>query len=275
MNYASIHGSAFMCLLFVFSSAQGASDRGEASLEARFAAVSATYEQGINLLTDDPAEGHRLLITAIAELRDIAASLHGTSAALEFNLGNAHFHRGELGLAILHYRRAERFAPALPGLRANLALARSRVPKMDDSAGGADNPSRRTGMFLFTNWSITASAWLVAGLWCIGWMLAVLRITSVVAFSRWLILLPLAMSVLLAGILIHASLKPNVQAGVVLGDDLIARTGPGERSYPPVSARPIPIGTELTIEEERGGWLYVRFPDGRTAWLPAEGVGIP
>lgn len=273
MRNAFVSTFAFVFLLFVLSPVLSAAEPRAASLETRFAAASSAYEQGINLLVDDPAESHRFLSVSIAEFHEIAASLDGTSAALEFNLGNAYFQRGDLGPAILHYRRAERFAPSLPGLKTNLGLARSRVDTMPQSASDVERSARRINVPDLNGISIAVGVRLVLGLWCIGWMLAVLRITSVVAISRWLFLLPLVMSVLLAGILIHASLKPNVQAGVVLGDDLIARTGPGERSYPPIFARPIPVGTELTIEQQRGDWLYVRFQDGRTAWLPGEGIG--
>ena len=274
MNHAFILRIVSVVFLFVLSPALTASDPQEASLEARFAAVSATYERSIDLLEDDPAEGVRLLDTSIAEFRDIAASLQGTSAALEFNLGNAYFHRGDLGLAILHYRRAECFDRLLPGLRANLALARSRIQPIDEYAGDAEGLSGRVGVFFSAARSFTAGAWLVAVLWSAGWILALLRATRIATMPRWLILLPIAFSVLLAGVLFYASSEPSLQIGVVVDEAVIARTGPGERSYPPVFASPIPTGTELTIEEVRAGWLYVRFPNGRTAWVPAEGIGI-
>ena len=45
-------------------------------------------------------------------------------AALHYNLGNAEFRSGRLGLATLHWERALRFHPGDPDALANLALAR-------------------------------------------------------------------------------------------------------------------------------------------------------
>ncbi len=91
--------------------------------------------------------------------------LHGdqTSAALHFNLGNALFKSGQMGRAILNYRRAEQLAPRDPDIRANLQFARR-------TAGGeAAQPARwRRWISLLTlnEWTVMMSGalWLWFGL---------------------------------------------------------------------------------------------------------------
>jgi tetratricopeptide (TPR) repeat protein len=56
-----------------------------------------------------------------------------SDAALFYNLGNAYFKQGDIGRAILNYRRAERLHPRDPDTRANLELARSlAVDQIED-----------------------------------------------------------------------------------------------------------------------------------------------
>src|SRR4030095_9977885 len=49
------------------------------------------------------------------------------SPALWFNLGNACFKSGQIGRAIVAYRRAENSTPRDPDVRANLKFARNQV----------------------------------------------------------------------------------------------------------------------------------------------------
>lgn len=53
--------------------------------------------------------------------------------ALFYNLGNAHFRRGERGRAVLWYERAARLAPRDSDVRFNLSIARSHIKSEADS----------------------------------------------------------------------------------------------------------------------------------------------
>ena len=49
------------------------------------------------------------------------------SAGVYFNLGNAYFKQGQLGRALLNYRKANQLEPRDPDIQANLRFARERV----------------------------------------------------------------------------------------------------------------------------------------------------
>lgn len=49
------------------------------------------------------------------------------SGALHYNLGNAYYKSGQLGRALLHYRKAKRFLPRDRDLEANISLAKMRA----------------------------------------------------------------------------------------------------------------------------------------------------
>ena len=46
------------------------------------------------------------------------------------------------------------------------------------------------------------------------------------------------------------------------------------RHYEPSFTQPPPPGTEAVVQEQRGMWRRLRFPDGREGWLPAEELVI-
>ena len=90
----------------------GATTAGVAQTpEDIFKRGNAAYEQG---RYGEAAEAYRSLLRY--DVRD---------AIVEFNLGNAEFRVGNLGMAILHYERARRLDPVDRDIRANLEFASS------------------------------------------------------------------------------------------------------------------------------------------------------
>ncbi|MFA6544947.1 MAG: tetratricopeptide repeat protein, partial [Limisphaerales bacterium] len=78
--------------------------------QGRFADAASAYEK---LLTNGPA-----------------------SAAVHFNLGNAHFKSGQPGRAIFHYHQALRLAPRDPDIRANLQFVRKSLGVAEEAQPG-------------------------------------------------------------------------------------------------------------------------------------------
>ena len=54
--------------------------------------------------------------------------------------------------------------------------------------------------------------------------------------------------------------------GVVIGRDAVARAADSINA-PSRFGEPLPAGTEVTILEDRGGWLQISLHNGRNAWL--------
>ena len=72
---------------------------------------------------------------AAQAFEDVAAAGH-VNAALEYNTGNAWLLAGDVGRAILHYRRALLLRPGDPETLSNLTTARSRRRDQIDEAAG-------------------------------------------------------------------------------------------------------------------------------------------
>jgi hypothetical protein len=106
------------------------------------------------------------LAGAAAVLMPAAESGWG-SGRLHFNLGNVYYRKGELPLAIHHYRAAQRLRPRDGNVHHNLALARSELKGLPDPVG---LPS--TWMSLVTVGELAVLGWLsttVGSVWVVAW----------------------------------------------------------------------------------------------------------
>lgn len=191
---------------------------------------------------------------------------------LYYNLGNAYFKSGRLGLAIVSYERARKLLPGDEDVRANLAFANSLVsgglapPPLPLAIGWAVEAYRRTGP--------PALAWIV-GLSFLAGGIAV----SLLLLDRWPGLRSPTMGVLaaagLAALVAGASLAAKVQAersrveGIIVTENAYVRSGPLETS--PRLAE-VHEGLKVRIVSEREGFLQVTLANGLTGWLPREQV---
>jgi len=189
-----------------------------------------------------------------------------SNAGLHVNLANARFLAGDLGRAILHYRRALLHDP-------NDAVARE---------GLAHVRSLRTDVFPSENAGIGAR---IASLceaigtrrlrWgCVfGWALLCGGIYRVGTHDGLL-----ARRILAAGALVTAvcglaflgwsATERQHPAGVVVVGESLARKGDGYL-YDPAFPNPVHAGAEYRVLELRGSWVHAQFPNGETGWIPA------
>jgi len=183
---------------------------------------------------------------------------------LFYNLANACLESGQLGRAILNYRRAELLIPGDGRLEHNLQYARSLRVNQIETTGqraflqtlffwhyGTSLRSRYLiGLFFYLAfWTI-----MIAGLWQ-------------PAFRRWYVLIPSLVLWLILG----ASVAINVMApprteGVILADEVIVRKGNGER-FEPQFKQKLNQGVEFFLLEQHRDWWQIELPDGKTGWI--------
>jgi tetratricopeptide (TPR) repeat protein len=230
------------------------------SPEEAFARGNAAYQRGD---FDQAAQAYRAVLDD--DVRD---------ARVEYNLGNAEFKRGRLGLAILHYLRAHRLDPTDEDIRANLDYASSltvdRVPE-DQVAGvirwlrGVQNrigPDRQAWLAVVLVWAVAALvAWGLArpGRWnpVYGWSTAALVLALAIVAASWSVT-----HERLAGRPLAVVLQPSVEV----------LAGPAVNN-----ATLFTVHEGLTVEvrgEAGSDWIQVSLPNGLTGWMPAESVGV-
>jgi tetratricopeptide (TPR) repeat protein len=219
---------------------------------------NAAYEQGRYA---DAAEAYRSLLRY--EIRD---------SIVEYNLGNAEFRVGNLGLAILHYERARRLDPVDRDIQTNLEFVRSRC---FDRVEAPQQASVVTWLRMLQNrlgpdrqaWIALATVWLVAALfaWCLsrpagwtakhGWVLAVLLVVLVAFVSSWYV---------------TVDRLDGRRSAVVLVEVAEVLAGPG---YSNPALFTVHEGLTLEIRAEREDWLQVSLPNGLNGWIATGSVG--
>jgi hypothetical protein len=191
---------------------------------------------------------------------------------LYYNIGNAYFRMGDLGRAILNYRRARLYTPHDPNLLENLQYARSRTA--DRIEEKEETRALQTVLFWHYDLSTRARAVLFAVFFVPFWIGAAARLFLARAAPRWLlgVLGAVALALLMSLAAEEYASSRNV-AGVILDPEVVARKGDGE-AYEPSFKAALHAGTEFVLIEERGEWRNVELADGRSCWLPAKSVGL-
>ena len=227
------------------------------------------YDEATAMMHSDPARASQLYrqsAAAFSALRDAGVR----NAALEYNLGNSYYRLGDIGRAMLHYRRAERMDPTDARLAANLRLARQQVQPTIPPSG----TRRLARWLLFWHDGTSSSQRWLALLACsaIGWGL-------MVAWLRWrrprLLLTGLAVLAIawLCGLsLIWQCSEARQRSDAVLvgSEQYLHRQRGAETEL--ASEQPLGPGVEMHILQTRGEWVEIRLDDGQAGWLPADAV---
>lgn len=188
------------------------------------------------------------------------------SPAVYFNLGNARFKSGEIGQAIVAYRRAAQLTPRDPDVKANLQFARNQVQ------GPTLRPTRLQrafGLLSPNEWSTLAAValWLTFGLLALAQFRPALR-TSL----RWLTVTS-GGAALALGICLLSAVKLNSTRNliVVTARDVLVRNGPLDESQTAFAAND---GAELRVLDRKDDWLQVTDGTRRVGWLKRSEVSV-
>ena len=187
---------------------------------------------------------------------------------LYYNLGNAYYRLGDIGRAILSYRRAQLCSPRDGQLQANLRSTRSlRLNRIEEPAR-----NRLTENLLFwqINTTVRGRLYFAVTVFSLAWVLLIVHLFVPRRFLGGLFagcLVLAAVAGASAGWQIHS--QGTHPAGVILAEEVIARTGNGE-SYEPKFEEKLQPGVEFTLLERRGDWLRIRLPDDQQGWIPAD-----
>lgn len=189
------------------------------------------------------------------------------SAALYFNLGNAHFKSSQIGRAVAAYQQASALAPRDPDIRANLQFARNQVQGPTVRAGVLPRALRKLSL---NEWAVLCAV----ALWATFALLAVRQfkpaLKPVLRTWTWL---AAAGTFLLAVITAAAfTTNPARHMVVVTSNDTAVRSSPFDES-PSVFA--VNDGAELRVTDRKDGWLQITDDTHRFGWLKRDAVVSP
>lgn len=224
------------------------------------------FEQAQEAQVGNPDQAGRLFRSAAQRFESILA-MGIENGPLHYNLGNCYLQAGRIGEAILHYRRAERFAPRDPLLKDNLREARSRC--LTTVATSRKRQFLQSVFFWHHDMSAAERCWVGIACYVLFWLLLTLR--NVVPKRGVTVA---AVAVMLMGGAMAASLAVDswrdrrAPSGVVLGMDIVVRKGPGT-GYARQFEQPLQPGVEFSQRAARGDWWHITLPDGQAGWITA------
>lgn len=265
-------------LLFLAVPTEGGADLSRSPLAAEPPSAREVLEQALAqfdkaVAHPDPkgAEATALYREALAGFQSVADAGH-RNGHLYYNIANAHFRLGELGKAILNYRRAENLIPGDTDVRRNLSFARSLCEVRID-------PKPTTALLrtiLFWHYESSPGARTAVALTAYGafWMLLfVLLLTRRRNAATAALAVALGVVWLACGISVAVETSPNMteREGVVIAHEATLRKGNGE-AYEPQLDRPLTEGIEFRILETRQGgagnvWHHIELADGKDGWV--------
>jgi tetratricopeptide (TPR) repeat protein len=228
------------------------------------------YTRALAVLRSSPGDAVALFSTAARRFQQLADD-GVVNAKLEYNLGNSYLQGGDLGRAILHYRKAQQLSPGDPRLRHNLEYARTLVR----SQIAPSAPRALTDALL--SWHrrlpLRVRYWAFLAAWIVVW--AALGLNMFAPRPRWRWAAAVASALCLpAGASVAADVfRGAPREGVVLADDVVVRKG-NSVGFEPQFQEALHPGVEFRLLEERSDWLLIELPDGKTGWIPAAAAGL-
>lgn len=192
-------------------------------------------------------------------------------AEIYANLGSAYFQEGDLGRALVHFRRAQALIPRDADVSRGLALVRAlRVDIQGDETALIDNLAGFTAGVLTAN----ELGWLAFGVWAIWCVVALIWILRPV-WRKTLraVLIGWGVVVIFGVILLIGRLYVEAQrpAAVVTAFLAPVMSGPGD-DY--LEIFDLYSAAEMRVMEIQGEWVRFLLPDGRQGWIKLSAVEI-
>lgn len=234
--------------------------------------ANARFREANELAARDPAGAREIYGESILRFERILREGGVRNGRLYYNLANAYFLGGDIGRAMLNYRRAELYIPNDPNLQQNLTYVRNQ--RKDRIEEQQRTKVLKTVFFWHYDLAAKTRVALFAAFFIALWVFASARLFMQRPILNWAIGLCVILSALLFGSLtVQAIAQTNDASGIILAENTTARKGNGE-TYQPSFEEPLHAGTEFTLLEDRSGWYHIELHDGRRCWIPERAVEL-
>ncbi len=245
---------------------------GEKEIWNLYREGESAFKQANELFGVDPEKAQSLFEKALLCFEALHREGGIENGKLFYNIGNIHFRLGDIGRAILNFRRAEKFIPGDINLQQNLGYARSRtVDKIE--------PKPQTQVFhilFFWHYELSGNsrAWIFTLFFTLLWIFSGIYLLQKKSWLRHALLICALLSLLLASSLaVEAYQQSHFISGVILEKEVVGRKG-DSAIFEPTFKEPLHAGVEFNLVEQRKGWLHIELLDGRRCWIPENAAEI-
>lgn len=225
-----------------------------AQAEERFEKATAAYNEGD-------------FLKAISYYEDILAGKQH-SAALYFNLGNAHYKLGHIAPSIYYYEKALLLDPDDPEIRNNLGFAQNMTLDAIQPLPKTDLQRLYDRLVYFFDLDIWAY---------VGVLFMFLFVTGYILFASWrrpnqkrvaligaVTALFLSLGSTSLAYLQYAAYQSD-QPAIVFDEEVVARSEPNRQAQ---EAFRLHEGTKVQLLDSLDTWQKVELADGQTGWMP-------
>jgi len=221
----------------------------------------------------NPAEAARLYDQAILRFRGIIEEGAVTNEHIYYNLANAYLLKGDVGRAILNYRRAQRYGSSSNELLKNLSFARNE--RIDRIAPQTQRRVLQTLFFWHYDFSPTARLVTAAACWILCCLAATLLLwlPGKRALATLLVIAAVGFVTFGSSLAVQARHERTTLPGVIVTDSVVARQGDGV-NYPESFTEALHSGTEFDLLESRRDWLRIRLVSGIETWIHTDAAEI-
>lgn len=242
-----------------------------------FSQANESFRQANSTMDSEQAE--RLYEKAILSFEKIINEGQVKNAKLYYNLANAYFlkselsDKGDLGRAILNYRRAEKLDSSDANIQKNLTFARSK--RIDQIATKTEKRILQTLFFWHYNFPIKTRFLLT----CFFFGVVCIAVAGIIWFGKsasWLtsvIICAILTVCLLSSLIVETRTLAGRICGVITTKQVIARQGPGQ-IYLTSFKDPLHAGTEFDVLKSQPGWLHIKLFDDSDTWIPDDSAEL-
>ena len=267
--FCMIKYAAIFLMLFFSTASIAAAELTDQELNAALDEAGELFHQANSLSQADPDKAKELYQQSILRYRKVIEQGNVKNSDLYYNIANGYLLKGEVGRAILNYRRAQQFNDADPELIGNLAYARSLC--IDQIPIKTQEKVMQTLFFWHYDFSLKSRFIVAAIFWSITCLIITLKILVKRKSNPAILLAMVCLLITLAfvgSVIYETSRQTAAVQGVITADSTIARQGDG-LNYPESFKEPLHSGTEFDLLEKRNNWLKIQLNNGDSAWISA------
>jgi len=237
------------------------------SAESLFLEANDLFQKGL----DSPAPDRAERIHQAASLYERIIKEKGIrNGYLFYNIGNCYFHLGEIGKAILNYRRAEKLIPNYSDLKRNLRSAQAR--RKDNIEKSQIRSIARTLFFWHYLMSRTTKIAVFSTVFSAIWIMLLLKLFFDRPVMNWGAAVCIFFSVAFgASAPLDYYEDYAVRSGVIVAQTTLPRKGPGD-SYAASFKEPLHEGTEFRLKDRQGVWVQIELDNGSVCWVNSKHV---
>ncbi len=258
-----IMGTILLCSLLGASASAKLASR---EVRDNLAAGEQAFHKAMELDRSDPEAARAYYQDAILNLERIVNDGRVRNGELYYDIGNAYFRLGDLGRAILNYKRSSLYMPNDPNLKQNLDYARNR--RADRIERKEQENVYRTLFFIHYDIPSRSKLIIFAACFAAVWVSAGLRLfVRAGSLKVVLVIAAVASAIFLASLAVDAVSFASRPPGVITANEVTGRMGDAD-SYQPSFKEPLHRGTEFKLLEKRAGWWRIELASGDETWIP-------